>query len=81
MNNDPGIAELWRANREILKKSGISTELDFFVNELFVVRCAVMTMETANTATRDGIAALLETLSNKISDLAFGRGSGDPLPV
>ncbi len=74
------VIECWRETREQLDLSGVSQELKIIVQELFVIRNALLAISTDNTAFRDGLSSMLTTISYKVSDLVHGRLSGDPLP-
>ena len=79
-SEEKSVIEYWREARERLDLNGVSTELKMIVQELFVIQQTLKAIDTDNTAFRDGLSYLLETVTFKIDDLAHGRGSGDPLP-
>jgi hypothetical protein len=70
----------WRDNREWLLSHGYSEDLDQIMNELSVIRGAIMHLECVDDYAQSGIAALIKTVSGKLEDMASGRTSGDRLP-
>ena len=71
--------EQWRSRREWLDYNEYTEELKAIGNEIYIVHHVIMALPVEDCL-REGLSSILNSLAEKVCDLAHGRLSVELLP-